>query len=484
MVKNFVVIALMLAFSLLGGLLATTGSVKIIGAFAGLFLAIFLLTTPTLLFGVVLVFSLVISGVAEFYLGVGQANWVASILALGLVASAFISSLKHSSQSVTRSSKSVGWLVAAYVTVLILASLLNVNSVMQIIVGMRNYIPFIGVFLALQFFGNSDKELKRSINLILLIGLIQLPFCLQQAIFVAPARQHSLEAVGGGAEAIVGTFGGNPLGGGYTGEMAVFMLLVSCLVLALAASLRFGKSLSFAICIGAIGCVALAETKIVFLLTPLALILVFLEDIRSSPKKMFAMLIAVICVLGGLAAVYAWRFWAKGPDEFWHAFTYSFDPNFMVDRLHRGRIGALVHWWDSNVVRFDAMHALLGYGMGSTLEASRTLGEGSAVIIYGLGIDAHAANKLLWDSGMLGFGFFCWIIVRTGLNANRLVRGSAVPQFHLGVLKASRAAMFCFAAMLPYQVSVLGGAPMQFLFWFFIGYVEYWRRQAPRIKND
>ena len=483
MLKSFSLFIAVIVISLIGGLLATMGSVRLIGGFVGLFLAIFLLFSPTLLFRLVLVFSLAISGIAEFYFGIGQANWVASILAFSLLAAAFISSSKQSSQSVTLATKSVGWLVAAYVIVLMLSSLLNMNSIMQFLVGVRNYVPFIGVFLALKYLSNSDKDMKQSTYMILFIGLIQLPFCLQQAIFVAPARQYSLEAVGGGAEAIVGTFGGNPLGGGYTGEMAVFMLIASCLSLVLASSIRFGKLLSLAISIAAIGCVALAETKIVFLLTPLAIILVFLEDIRSSPKKMFALLLVVICVLGGLAAVYAWRFWTKGPDEFWHAFTYSFDPDFMVDRFHRGRIGALVHWWDNNVVRFDALHTFLGYGMGSTLEASRTLGEGSAVKIYGLGIDAHAANKLLWDSGVLGFGFFCWVIIRTGLNANRLVRITATPQFHHGVLKTSRAAMFCFAAMLPYQVSVLGGAPMQFLFWFFVGYVEYWRSQVAHLKN-
>jgi hypothetical protein len=284
--------------------------------------------------------------------------------------------------------------------------------------------------------------------------------------------------MGEDVEAIVGTFGGDLLGGGYTGEMAVFVLLASLLSLALVPSIRFGKALSWTMCIFAIGCMALAETKIIFVLTPIALVMVFYEEVRSSPKRMFSLLIAMSIVLGGLTAVYAWRFWSKGPNEFWHAFTYSFDPHFMIDRFHRGRIAAIFHWWDNNIVHFDFFHSLLGYGMSSTLESSRVLGEGSSVKLFGLGLDAHAMSKLLWDSGILGFGLFCWIVARSGWNAHRLVRSNALPAFHSEVMKVSRATMFCFAAMLSYQVSVVGGAPLQFLFWFFVGYIEYWRRQV------
>ena len=477
---NMPSVVMVLVLGILGGLAASTGSALVIGAFGGLGMAVFLAFAPTQLFAATLFFSLVIAGLAEFYLGIGQANWVPSLLALALFPAALFFRGRQSKQRMISPLPGVGWLIGGYVFVLISSSLLNANSLAQILVGTRNYVPFIGVFLALQSFANSEKDLKRWVHYVLLIGLIQFPFCLHQAIFIAPMRERSLAAVGGGAEAIVGTFGGNPLGGGYTGEMAVFVLLASLLSLALASSIRFGKALCWTTCIFAIGCVALAETKIVFVLTPIALVIVFFEEVRSSPKRMFGLLIGMLVVLGGLAAVYAWRFWSKGPDEFWHAFTYSFDPNFMVDRLHRGRVAALVHWWSNNIANFDFLHALLGYGVASTLESSRTLGEGSAVRLFGFGLDAHAASKLLWDSGLLGFGLFCGLIARSGRNAHRLVRMNALPEFHHDVMKVARAAMFCFAAMLPYQVSVVGGAPMQFLFWFLVGYIEYWRSQASR----
>lgn len=475
--QPLVVIGGALALGVVGGLAASTGSAVVAGGLVGIAMAVFLATAPTYLFAATMFFSMAIAGLAEFYFGIGQANWIPSLLGFALYP---VAALARGITSQPRSKSPlprVGPLVLCYVFILISASLLNGNPVIQIIAGSRNYLPFIGVFLALQTFANSEKDLRRWIHALLLIGLVQFPFSVHQALVVAPMREASLAAVGGGAEAIVGTFGGNMLTGGYTGEMAVFVLLASLLALVLAPTIRRGNVLAATMCIFAIGCVAMAETKIVFLLTPIALTMVFLEEVRSSPKRMFGLIAAMVTVLGGLTAVYAWRFWSKGPDEFWHAFTYSFDPNFMVDRFHRGRIAALFHWWDNNILQFDILHTFFGYGMASTLEASRVLGEGNAVKAFGLGLDSHAASKLLWDSGLLGFGLFCWLIWRTGWNAHRMVGRAALPDFHRRVMKMARASMFCFAAMMPYQVSVVGGAPMQFLFWFFVGYVEYWRGQ-------
>lgn len=478
------VLTVAIALSILGGMAASTGSALVVGAFIGVGVTAFLAFAPSYLFAVTMFFSLAIAGLAEFYFGIGQANWIPSLLGFALLAMAGLARGEIARRPNRAFLPSVGWLVAGYFFILLFASILNANTLFQLVAGVRNYLPFIGVFLALQSFANSDKNLKTWVNSLLLIGIIQFPFALHQAIFIAPMREKSLAAVGGGGEAIVGTFGGNPMGGGYTGEMAIFVLLASLLAIALAPTMRHGKALALVMSAFAIGCVALAETKIVFVLTPIAVTMVFWEELRASPRRFFGLLAAISVVLGCLAAVYAWRFWGKGPGEFWHAFTYSFDPNFMVDRLHRGRVAALIHWWENNAVQFDFFHAFLGYGMASTLEASRILGEGSAVKVFGLGLDAHAASKLLWDGGLVGFGGFCWLIARTAWNAHRLIGQHSIPIFHHNVLKTARAAMLCFAVILPYQVSVVGGAPMQFLFWFFIGYVEFWRTQVNGVPID
>ncbi|MDP2867931.1 MAG: hypothetical protein Q8O08_03830 [Methyloversatilis sp.] len=464
-----------LLLAVIAGLISVSGSPMFIGAYAGLFVGGVLLFSPRLLFAVTVAVGMMGAGLAEFYLGIGQANWIASGLglALGVAAMLYAFNSKPLDPGVKRL-RSTGPLTLAFLVMLVVSSIVNQISWVQFAVGLRNYLPFLGILVALRYV-LPERTLARIPYALVGIGLLQLPFCIHQAVFVAPMRAQSASARGGAAEAIVGTFGGDPLGGGYTGEMAVFVLLASCIALALTPQVRAFRYGFIFMPIAALACVAMAETKIVFVLTPFVLALVFLEEIRSSPRRFFMFLGGAGAALGVLTAVYAWRFWSSGLDEVIHAFTYSFDPDFMVTSVHRGRVAALIHWWHENVTDFDFIHILFGYGVAATLESSRVLGAGSAVKIFGYGLDAHAASKLLWDLGLFGFGLFLWIIVRTGLNAHRLLRIETMTAPHRAMLKVSRGAMFAFAAMLPYQVSVLGGAPMQVLFWIFVGYVEYWR---------
>lgn len=462
--------------ALLTGLVSVSGSPMIIAGYVGLFVGAALLFAPRLLFVLTVLFALVFTGLAEFYLKIGTANWIASGLALALGVSALLSVFNNRSSRAHTASKerSILPLIAVYLVVLVLSSLLNQISWLQFVVGMRNYLPFIGVLLAIRY-ALPESMVSRVPLALVMIGLIQLPFCLHQAIFVAPMRASSLAARSGASEAIVGTFGGDQLGGGYTGEMAVFVLFASCLAVALHPRNKLARLACVLMPLAALACIAMAETKIVFVLMVPLFVIVFWEEISSSPKRFMLFVLGVGFAFGILAVIYTVRFWSDRPGEFIHAFTYSFDPDFMVRATQRGRVGALIHWWQENVLDFQTLNAVFGYGVASTLQSSRVIGMGNAVMQYGYGLDAHAANKLLWDTGAVGTLLFVWILARTGMNAHKLVRGKRVTGDHLAMLKVVRGAMVAFAAMLIYQISILGGAPMQALFWLFVGYVEYWR---------
>lgn len=477
------ILGIALSIAVFAGVLAAVGAVIPILGLAGALVGLGLMLAQRVLFLVTVLFALIVSGLAEFYLGIGQANWVASGLALALGGAALLAIPRTRVRVGSQHQASVMPLVLAYLAFLVLASIVNGISLTQLVVGLRNYVPFVGVLLACRYV--ADEALMRRIPfVIVLIGFLQLPFALHQALFVAPLRQYSLTAVGGGAESIVGTFGGDPFGGGYTGEMAVFVLFASCIALAVPAAGAAQRWIFRFMPIFAVWCVALAETKIVFVLAPFVVALVFLEEARRSPIRFISILLACAALLGALAVVYSVKYWSAADREFLHAFTYSFDPNFMVDSYHRGRVGALVHWWDQNVMKLDPLRALVGYGVASTLEASRVLGEGNAVRMFGLGLDAHAANKLLWDAGLLGLGLFCWVIGRTAWSAHKLVSVQALSDVEVGMLRVARGAMFAFAVMLPYQVAMVGGAPMQLLFWLLVGYVEYCRRKLDSVVRE
>lgn len=470
---------MLLMLCVFAGMLAASGSLFLVAGFIGATVGVALLFFPNLLFVTAMLVALVIGGLAEFYLGFGQANWISSGLAAALWGSSLLVAARFNARSKASKSPlpSVGPWVWMYVFMLFSASFLNQISFVQLTVGMRNYLPFIGVYLAV-LCALSRNVVDRIPQSIVWVGLIQLPFCIHQFIFVGAKRQSSMEAIGGAAEAVNGSFGGNMLGFGYSGSMAVFVLIAAAVALALRSGEQ-GKRLSWAMGLSAFACVGMAETKIVFVLTPIVLAAVFWEEIKSSPRKLFALVGGTTAFIFILGSIYAYRFWTTGFGEFIHAFTYSFDPDFMVGK-YRGRVGTLVHWWNMNIGSGDILHSAIGYGVASTLESSRILGVGSAVTVFGIGLDQHAASKILWDIGMLGLLIFCGVAIRTGLNAHHLAQVKEIPDTHRRMLKATRGAILAFLAMIPYQVSVVGEGPMQSLFWLFVGYVAYWHRKYVR----
>ncbi len=465
--------------ALIGGGIASLGSPIAVGLFLSMLVLAMLLLLPLHLVWISLIFSFVIGGVLEFSFGVGQANWLASIICTAVFGVAVASRLtKHRSYSATHNDQtSIFPLIWAYVLALSVSSLTSGASFVQTIVGIRNYIPFIGICLALAYCDFSERQVRGLIWGVIVVALIQWPFCLYQHLFIAPMRAHSLAAVGGGAESIVGTFGGNPLGGGYTGEMAIFLVIALGMVLSLwrASQVRFWLFLVTGL--SAFLCIGLAETKVVIVITPLIFGIILWDEIKKSPSRIISFVALCSLFVGGIAAIYAWRYWSPSGD-FFHAFTYSFDPKFMVDRFHRGRVGTIVHWYMSNVATGDLFHTLFGYGMASTLESSRVMGVGNAVRKFGVGLDAHAMSKLLWDGGTVAFVIFVTLILRSIFIIRGLLRLDIVPPWHASVLRAFFAGLICCLAIMPYQDSILAGPPMQFLFWFIVGYVEYWRIQV------
>ena len=130
-----------------------------------------------------------------------------------------------------------------------------------------------------------------------------------------------------------------------------------------------------------------------------------------------------------------------------------------------------------NVQHGSVFNALIGHGVGSSVEGSFTIGMGTAVRQYGLGLDAHAMSRLLWDGGLLAFVLFLCIGLRTFWTSWKLANGDLQPGSDRAAATFCAAASLTMVFMLPYQMSMLGGSAMQFLFWFTVGYTEMLRRR-------
>ncbi|MFT7723277.1 MAG: hypothetical protein QM788_10665 [Roseateles sp.] len=468
------ILAVAIVLAVVGGLAAALGAILPIAMLSALLIGVAVIVSPRLHIVLATLVALVVTGVLEFFASFGQANWLSSLI----VGSMLITVVARiaGGRAANEPLGSLMPLVVVYLLTLGFSSVVNQISFAQAMVGVRGYVPYIGV-AALLIWGGLKPETGQLLFKILVgIALLQVPFGLYQSLVVGPWRVAQAGAIGRADEAVVGTFGGNVLTGGYTGEMASFLVMVMVFVTAL----RRDRLMSTPVVVGIVACllvpILLAETKVTLVLIPVLFVVAFLTDLRRNPKFAFTAVVAGGIAFSVIAVTYYIKYWASG--DAGHDFGYSFDPNFMVTPDHRGRVGTIVHWYQMNVQLGSIFGALIGHGVGSSIEGSFTIGMGSAVRQYGLGLDAHAMSRLLWDGGIICFVLFASIGVRTFWISWKLANGGLEPGLDRAAATFCAAASLSMVLMLPYQMSVLGGSAMQFIFWFTVGYTEMLRRRC------
>lgn len=465
-----------LALALLAGLIAASGSVLVVTAFVAFTVGIALLNYPAALLYLTALTCMVFVGTAEIFLSFPQANWAASAMVTGLMLATLFRKpvAKRSGSGIGKTAPYMFLMTGAgiYFTSIFASTLLNMPGIGQTIVGIRNYVPFLGVFLVLAFARVSPIVVMRVAVILFGVAAIQWIYCLAQQYFIVPKRHLVLGRISGDAESIVGSFGGNPLGGGYTGEMAAFLAVMVVGAAILTIKDVIPRKATVAIAASFVVSVALAETKIVFLLLPLTLAAIlyrFPGGVDSSIVRP-AIWAAALFILFGF--VYWLKYW-KDQGDFIHAFTYSFDPDFMIDDQQRGRLGSLIYWWESIPLAGNIPATLLGFGPAASTGDSTIAGAGNAVERYGLGLDNNGVTKILWDFGIIGLTGVVTMIVGAYFTLLKLTHLDTLDWATRWTLVATKGMIASFLVMLPYQVSVFGGAPMQFLFWFALGLVAY-----------
>lgn len=463
--------------ALLCALIAATGSILYVIGFVAVSMGIALLQSPTWLMYMAMATSMVLVGTAEVFLNFPQANWAASAIVAGLILSSVFSkpAQKHQTNHHTTKSLSYSLLIGGfilYITTMLVSLLMNTPSLGQTIAGLRNYGPFIGVFLILALGKIPLAVIKRLGIGLILIASIQGLYAVAQQLIIVPKRHAVLGFMTGDAEAIVGTFGGNPLFGGYTGEMASFMavMMISTAFMAIRGTLP--KWVPYIIGASFLVAVGLAETKIVFILLPIATAALLFKIPGGFDPRLLKPLIAATFFITVFGTIYWFKYWSQQGD-FLHAFTYSFDPDFMVTEKERGRMGSLIYWWDSVILTGDVKAAFFGFGPSASNASSTIGGIGSAVLKYGTGLDNNAVTKILWDFGFFGLAGVLMMITGAYGTLINTSNNKFLDEAFRSILLGCKCFVAMFLLMLPYQVSVFGGAPMQYIFWLVLGIAVY-----------
>ena len=469
---NHLVVLVLLTLVLLSatffGAATALGSLKLDVVLLGMIAGVAILFMPVnWLLWIVAVLVFLVIGQLEYFARIVQALWIPYMMVLALYLRIPYEYFKYQKKSGMDSKvPPVFIFVSLFVLAVIFFGVLNFTPLLQFIVGAKNYIGFWSL-LALAYIARDkiEKDLNNLWRAVLLVPVIQLPFVLYQYFFIAPKRAMAGDGVPW--DAVVGSFGGDPMAGGASGALAYMMMLVLAL-----AMLQWRQNLTSFwyvafIFLVSLVLVLLAEIKIVLILLPFIFVMIYRKEVYRNPLAFIFSGIFVIAVLAIILQGYQYlHYQGRGVNEgvldlYVKSFSYSLDPSLIKEGRELGRTSAFIFWWDKNGFS-DLWHTLFGYGAGASRGAS-LLAVGEVARQYPFNIDRSTAVQLLWDVGLLGLMSYLLIIFYGIFKAFGLLRKNALQLVEKIAIETSIIGLMMIFIMLPYGREVLEVPAMQFV---------------------
>ena len=442
--------------------------------------------------------TLVFCGVVQYFTGVLSVLWIPFFLTL-LMFSLLIMQTRYEALQLDKQEIIV---LTLYLIFLVMAGVSTIlqEGVTDAIVGFKNEIALSLIMLCLLLGFCRESQVYRVTKTLYWVFYAQFPMVLYQLLFVVPQRVAAY-----GEEdkwdSVVGTFGGDPMGGGNTAAMGLFCLLIMLLKISeFKHGLTTFKSMALHIILG-FGLCIVGEVKFVILLSPILMCWVWLMP--SYVKGMSKVnLKALLLIFSGmallitfaiiiLAAGYSSAF-GSDPTEsslsvFLSSLDYIFDPNYILPSGEVGRFTTLTFWLKNNDL-WGLSGTLFGYGLNATNSGS-IVSQGFLNLTYNLILDSTSLSMLLWEVGAVGTVLFIGLIIYTLkiVQPKPLLERENLDQQDLQLLSFSPAfSVFAISCLLslPYS-QILTITPMlQFIFYLSLGSSLVIRRSVYRYAEQ
>jgi len=208
----FFTLLMVIPAALITGLVSAMGSNQLtalwLAAAGGI--ALLALSTDMLIWAVVLL-SLLVVGQAMYFLGLNQAVWIP--FGLGLLLYLRVPMAYANGPYVKlRQSPPLTFLALAFIGVVILSMLVNMSDLFQAFRAAKSYTFLWSIFFVIAYCGVKQKTLDQIWRFCIWMVFLQIPLVLYQYLIVAPQRSNLGGRFGVSWDAIVGGFGGDPMG--------------------------------------------------------------------------------------------------------------------------------------------------------------------------------------------------------------------------------------------------------------------------------
>lgn len=447
--------ALMLAVVL--GLLAGIGNVLISGALLSLVGIAVATGSPRVVFWFAVIGSLVAAGLLELYLpGLQVLRWAFAGSTALFLAAVMLARFGRRAAAPTHGQPLLTWAMLGFIVVFMLSLIANWRGGVASVIGIKNYFQAWALFFGLAFmlaWPGIERSLPR---LLLIIGVLQLPFVLHQFLVLAPQR-----AAAGGltpVDVVAGTFGASIAGGGNNAALAMFLIVVAAVFLSL---WRTGAVRARALWLlpPLLLPIFLNESKVSVVYLVLAFMIVFRREILKRPVRFIALALAVTALGFGLilsySALHQSSRFNTASELVEHVLRQNTQEGERYGTQLLNRTTSLTHWAEERR-HYPLAKALIGHGPSESklavglLDAPDNL---SARRYPGQGIGVTAISSLLWDFGVVGLLSVLWIYFTAFRLAGRLARDWSDAPYHNGLFLGLQAGVAVLALSLLHKAS-------------------------------
>jgi len=462
------------------GVVIASGNLILIGLAVGAMLGVLLLNSIGVAVWIVLVGTLLITGpLAMHFPQLGRIAWLFSILGFFLLGAATL--YEGTNRDPHRPPMPAfivfGLLFLIYSIGMLFAS---DSGLSQGLGAVKRYFQFWGVMFILATVAFAPRTIRRWLIFILALALIQLPFAIYQRVALVPRRFNMPDSVVP-IDIIVGTFEGSITGGGSSNVMAFFLVAVIAGLLCAYRESMFRNSTLWLL-LALVGApLALGETKLVVVLLPAALLVVYADLIKKRPFAFAAGSLAALIGIGALAYSYIALHETDGRQL---TFEQRLEENLEYNIGSRGYYGGaslnrgnvVQFWWHEHGAK-DPAGAMFGHGLGASFGPMGSDQNGHMDRKYpGYAIGLIAISALLWNVGLIGTSLYLLMYFAAFVAAWRLT-ARASPGLDRAMCRTLQAVLVMIPAMLAVLDLHLMTPSIQVLTAFTLGLIAWrWRR--------
>lgn len=470
--RSLAVMVASLLAAILFGVVSTTANLILISFTIAIFVGGFLLSRPIWIVWIVLSSGLLVLGILPIYNDSldSKAGWAISLLCFILMTLAFFKAF--TSSDTREGTPAFIWLLFGFFAYTVFNSIVQCYSAEEFVGGFKRYFQLWGLLFGLCWIAFDESHIRLWRKFFLIVALVQLPFAIYELIALVPLREGLVESLPGMVpiDVVAGTFGSSIYGGGNSGEMSTFLIIVLAFLL----SQRMQKTMSFGRFVLLIPWVLaplfLGETKAVVVMLPLAFMVLYRRELLARPH--YAL---VALAVGGVLALcmgYVYMSVSKMSMDELIADTLRYnvyETGYGSKLLNRTTV---LTFWANQQGAHDPVSFVFGNGLGSTHQNME--GPGGHIEarypFYGIGLTG--ASTLLWETGLFGCGLLIAVFSCAWSAAGRLYREAISPIVRADA-NAIQAALTLFAFHLFYNASLLEAVSFQIVFAAVLGYLAW-----------